>query len=89
MNEIIKIKKALNKLGLTPNLKGYHYVAEGVKLLKEDFEKNGKYRPFMEVYGSVADVYGVKPNNVERNIRHAMLVSKQNNTEFFTMLFGN
>ena len=89
MNDVSKIKKALRELGVTPDLKCYHYVEKGVMLVKSDFERGKTARSFMKLYRDISVAFDTKVSCVERCMRHAVEVSEINNTKLFDHLFGN
>lgn len=65
MNE--KIERKLITLGITPNIKGFEYIATALELLCEDSRT-----PLMTVYESVAKKHNASRGNVERAIRYAI-----------------
>ena len=64
-NNIQKI--LVSNLGLTPNLIGFRYISESVKIIIESEE----YYKVTELYNKIAAVYNKQPCQIERSIRHA------------------
>lgn len=88
MNEIAKIKNTLLELGITPDLKGYHYIKKGVMLIKRDFENGKTARSFIGIYEEIGNNFNTTKTRVERAIRHAIEVSERSKTNTFNYLFG-
>ena len=65
-----KIQEKLILLGITPNLKGFHYVCEAILLIIEN--PAIQYEITAGIYGSLALKDNVAPATVERCIRHAI-----------------
>ncbi|MBQ8893390.1 MAG: sporulation initiation factor Spo0A C-terminal domain-containing protein [Clostridia bacterium] len=67
-----KIKKVLLRMGISPALKGYRYLAEGILIQKRNFEAGRSREPMMSVYTTLAEKYGDTPSKVERAMRTAI-----------------
>ena len=89
MDKIAKIKSVLRQLGITPDLKGYHYTEKAVIMLHEDFERGNVSRGTTKIYGEVGKHFGTTAQSIERCIRHSVYVARCNETELFDYLFGN
>ena len=89
MDKIAKIKDVMRQLGITPDLKGYHYIEKAVIMLKEDFEKGNIPRGITTVYNEVGKIFGTTSASIERCIRHSICVARCNETKLFEYLFGN
>ena len=64
--KVIHCEKAQNvllNLGIYPSKKGYMYLLASIQTYRETT------KPIMDIYRSVAEQFGVKPNCVERCIR--------------------
>lgn len=62
----------LNRLGITPNLKGHTYLRKAIEL---EVESNSSMEGMMKcLYPQVAADCNASPASVERNIRHAIEV---------------
>lgn len=62
------IHKTLLDIGRPANINGFEQITTAILLISEDeglLTKLGKLR------GKIAEIYGTKPANVERNIHHA------------------
>ena len=72
----IDLRKLLIKLGISSNLKGFHYIIESVNIIRNQ----KKHIRMTDVYKKVSKSYENTPNAVERAIRHAIDKSyKENN----------
>lgn len=74
----------LNKIGVRPSLTGYDYIRHSFKLIVEGTVSEKHITK--ELYPRVARNKGVKPTQVERNIRHS-IQSVCNNKEFENYYF--
>ena len=63
-----KLRNTLLSLGITPNLKGFDYIVEMIKVIREEKEKT-KITVLYEVVGRKSGASGTR---VERAIRHAI-----------------
>ena len=79
-----KIKQTLRKLGIMPNVKGYHYLARAIDLCINEFYANGKVDSWMWIYAKVAEEYDSTVSRVERCIRSA--IEKAMRTELYQKL---
>ena len=72
MNNILAIKIAniLHQIGISPNLKGYRYLREEIKMTVENFSVIDSITK--EIYPSVAQKFNTTPSRVERATRHAI-----------------
>ena len=62
----------LNRLGITPNLKGLIYLRKAIEL---EVDGNSSMNGMMKcLYPQVASLCDASPSSVERNIRHAIEV---------------
>lgn len=65
-----RIQKFFLDLGITPNLKGYGYLKEGVKMSLEDISLLSSITK--KLYVDVASRYDTTSSGVERSIRHVI-----------------
>lgn len=83
-NEIIT--KAIKKLGITANLKGYHYIRCGVEMIINEFDL---IYSTTKLYGEIAKRFDTTQLRVERAIRNAKEIGwNRTNIEFANELFG-
>lgn len=79
------ISKLLIDLGVYPHLSGYHYLVDAieikVKLPFADIMKG--------VYEPVAFKHDITAKNVERPMRHAILLASQYRTDAYQKIFGD
>lgn len=82
-----RIMGVIQRIGLPPGSKGYHYSQYAIKRLVED-------RSLMEqittkLYPEIAEKYGSTVGRVERNIRHAIETAwNKGDLEYIQQLFG-
>lgn len=80
-----KINQVLTLLGTPGSINGYEMIKSSLKYL---YEKKRKVYYTKELYPSIAKKFSKTPTAVERNIRHAILVTcKKGNKEFVKELF--
>ncbi len=74
MSNIIKKTLAgiLPKLGISPNIKGYHYICEAVQIFLDSQETTVSFSK--EIYPKIATHYSVTSLSIERAIRNAIHV---------------
>lgn len=89
MDKIAKIKGVLRDLGITQNLKGYHYIVKAATMIAEDVENGDIPRGITTLYHEIGNHFDVTHASVERCMRHCLFVAKRNNPDFFDTLFGN
>lgn len=83
------VGEALMELGLSPELKGFHYLGSGVQLLAANSEK---YESCLvkALYVDIARLYNTTAPRVERAIRHAIEVAvSRMPSEVWQAWFGN
>ncbi len=66
----VKITKILHRIGISPNLKGFCYVREAIRLTIENPEM--LHSVTTALYPTLAKTYKSTPANVERAIRYAI-----------------
>lgn len=75
----IEIKAVLKKVGITPDIKGYHFLAEAIEL-----KMNGSFDlKQMELYSEIAEKNNVSASSVERAMRYAVDSIDKYKTPFF------
>jgi hypothetical protein len=89
MDKIAKIKSVMRELGITPDLKGYHYTERAVIMLNEDFEEGNIPRGATTIYNEVGKHFGQTGTSIERCLRYSVDVATRNKTALFEFLFGN
>ena len=72
----IKISEALVAIRIYPNLKGYKYIIEAVKIFKDSGDS---LRITKTIYPEIAKKYNDKNARIERAIRHAINIAEQKN----------
>lgn len=88
MDKIAEIKVVLRDLGITQDLKGYHYIAKAASMVKEDVDNDVMPRGITTLYYEIGNRFGVTHASVERCMRHCIFVAKRNNPEYYNKLFG-
>ena len=88
MEKIAKIKGVLRDLGITQDLKGYHYIAKAASMIAEDVENGDIPRGITTIYYEIGNHFSVTHASVERCMRHCIFVAKRNNPEYYNKLFG-
>ncbi len=68
-----RISMYLMLLKITPNLKGYKYFKECIKQIYLDSTK--KFNIQEKLYNKIAEKYQEKAYNIDRSLRHAIVVS--------------
>lgn len=76
-----QIKDTLKELGIMPNLKGYHYLADAIELCIEEIKAHKSVSSWMWIYQKVARIHNTTHSRVERCIRNA--VDKATQTELY------
>ena len=72
----------LIEMGVTPNLKGFRYIVEGVKILIDDETTN-----FSTIYENIAKKFGVTKEGVIRSIITAFNKANKNSC-LYNLYFG-
>ena len=75
--ENIDLRKLLIKIGISSNIKGFHYILEAVNIVKSQEE----HIKIMKVYKMIHNKYENDTNisTIERAIRHAIRIAYQQN----------
>lgn len=87
-NHEIKIKKTLQEMGVTPDIKGYHYLTEAIVIKERANQKNDFDKGTIEIYNEVAGVFGATQTRVERAMRHAVEKCFENMNPLAEKIFG-
>ena len=84
-----KISKALHELGMPANLNGYAYIISAIEMCSQDQKLVRAITK--QLYPDIAKIHNVKPQNVERTIRHAIQVafSRTDRGIMIDAVFGN
>lgn len=72
-----KIMNYLIMLKIYPNLKGYTYIVQGVKILLNDSSK--KKNIVKNIYEEIANYFKTDTSSVDSALHHAIKISKKNN----------
>lgn len=70
VNERAIVTKHIKTVGITANVKGYHYLRDAIIMVRQDFRL--MRRLTTDVYVQIAKEYETSPQCVERAIRHAI-----------------
>ena len=65
-------KKLLLEMGVSPDLSGYHYLAEAITTVRELVLINDVNYKFMVLYMQIAKKFNTTSSRVERAMRHAV-----------------
>lgn len=65
-----KLSQALLKFGISPSIKGYHYISEAVRLVLNSQEITISFSK--RLYPEIAALFNVTAMSVERSIRNAI-----------------
>lgn len=84
-----KIKDTLKKLGILPNVKGYHYLVTGVELALIEFQKKQVVQSWTDLYRIIAVRHlNCSSSTVERCIRSAIDTARDMETALFKELIA-
>ena len=87
MNPRDIVTKHIKTVGITANVKGYHYLRDAILLVYENFDLISKLTT--SLYVSVAHKYNSTPQCVERAMRHAIETAwNRGNIEVLEEFFG-
>ena len=64
------VTRHIKQVGITANVKGYHYLRDAILLVHDDFDLMNRLTAGL--YATVADKYNSTPQRVERAMRHAI-----------------
>ncbi len=64
------VTRHIKSVGITANIKGYHYLRDAILLVHDDFDLMSHLTTGL--YASVANKYNSTPQRVERAMRHAI-----------------
>lgn len=68
----LRISKLLKQLGISPKLKGYSYIRAALEIILNDSQ--AILAITKKIYPAIASRYNTSPSNVERAIRHAIII---------------
>lgn len=88
MKDTIKIKKALQGVGIAPHMKGYYYLTDAIRIVKETTEKGEIFGGYTALYTIIGNEYKTSAGAVERAMRHAINAALANYTALYAELFG-
>ena len=81
------VTQHIKKIGITANIKGYHYLREAILMVHEDFNLLSKLTK--DLYVLIAAKYESTPQRVERAMRHAIETAwNRGNIEVLEDFFG-
>ena len=64
--------KLLMEMGISPDVVGYHYLADAINARKEMVANGNVAYKFTDLYADVGKKFNCKATNVERTMRHAV-----------------
>lgn len=64
------VTKHIKTVGITANVKGYHYLRDAIIMVQQDLRRRGRLTT--DVYVQIAKEYETSPQCVERAMRHAI-----------------
>lgn len=64
------LNQALPKFGISPSIKGYHYICKAVKIVLDNPEITISFSK--QVYPEMANTFNVSAMSIERSIRNAI-----------------
>ena len=67
-----RIRRILIQCGIGSDLKGYTYLVDAIYMEILEKKKSDLPAQLMNIYADIGKIYGVRPSNVERCIRHAI-----------------
>ena len=70
LNPSTIVTQHIKTVGITANIKGYHYLRDAILLVHEDFDLMSRLTTGL--YATVANKYNSTPQRVERAMRHAI-----------------
>lgn len=79
--------KLLIKVGISPDLKGYHYLVEAINIAKEALLNNKVNENFTILYTSIAKKFDTTSNGVERAMRHSIAKAFKANNSLLHEIF--
>lgn len=81
------VTQHIKKVGITANIKGYHYLRDAILMVYEDFSLISRLTK--DLYVLIADKYRSTPQRVERAMRHAIETAwNRGNIEVLEEFFG-
>lgn len=81
------VTKHIKAIGITANIRGYHYLREAILLVHDNFDLMSQLTTGL--YVSVAQKYNSTPQRVERAMRHAIETAwNKGNVEVLEDFFG-
>ena len=81
------VTKHIKAVGITANIRGYHYLREAILLVHDNFDLMSQLTTGL--YVSVAKKYNSTPQRVERAMRHAIETAwNKGNIEILEDFFG-
>lgn len=81
------VTQHIKKVGITANIKGYHYLRDAILMVYEDFSLISRLTK--DLYVIIADKYRSTPQRVERAMRHAIETAwNRGNIEVLEEFFG-
>lgn len=81
------VTQHIKKVGITANIKGYHYLRDAIMMVYEDFSLISRLTK--DLYVIIADKYSSTPQRVERAMRHAIETAwNRGNIEVLEEFFG-
>lgn len=88
MKDTIEIKNTLKNVGIYPNVKGYHYLTEAIRIVKETNEKGEIFVKYTSLYAIIGREYQASAGSVERAMRKAVNNAFANRSALYLDLFG-
>jgi hypothetical protein len=83
-----RINKLLISLGITADIKGFHYLSYAINHVREVF-KSGRVNIYMmHLYEDIANIYGNTPKTVEQIMRFAVRKAAKHPTATFINVFS-
>ena len=72
MEKNVETRKMLISLGITPEIKGYHYMIDAIEMMHEERSEGKKFCGWCNLYREIAEKNETTATLVERNLRSAV-----------------
>lgn len=87
-NSSYATNKLLLKVGVSPDLNGYHYLTEAINTTKESLLNGEVNVKFIPLYKEIGKKFNTTGTRVERSIRHAVEKAFTVNNAFLNNIFN-
>lgn len=83
-----RIKKKLMEMGITPELRGYHFFVYEIGVVRQYLDRGEHIERLMELHAMAGQSHGLAARSVDRDLRQALMIGRNRSPKFAEVFAG-